>query len=768
VTQVLTYVEVDVPEFASPEQLDPTLTYDFTTNSLIGWAPSADATLTATTAAAILTQTGDDPQMISPAALTIDGAANRYIRIDIERTALRTAGIWNGVVFYSTGGHGFSGSFFKLIPEVANVVGAREVIVLDMGDLDAGGGDWITNTITRIRLDFDDNQVANGGTGTSTGGEFAIRSIMVGSLAQGRAARFDGGTYATRGGGLTSAANSKMLTASFWFKIAEGHTGGRILHVANSVGGGDTGVTRLVLAGGTTAPNFVGTNAAGTEIVNINGGSVTTGFWHHALLSFDLSDPAKRHFYVDDVSTLTVGTYIDDTIDFTKEDWAVGARPDGNVKYSGDLADLWFAPGVYFDLSVEQNRRKFISDLKSPVDLGAMGELPTTIPPAIFLSGPAAGWQVNRGYGGGFTLVGSPTALLDPGPVTETWRFAQPTSYLPREIPAIASIESVSLQPATISLGQNLGQRASISVTLNDHLHRFGAEPYDRGTFWGKWRGRYGTKLRGCPLRVIRGQVGQAVSAMDTRHYIVDTTDGPTFGAKYTFTAKDILKVADDDRAQAPVLSNGSLAGTISAVAVSATLSPVGIGNLEYPASGWVCIGGKEVVSFTRAGDVLTIVRAQFGTVASLHDAGDRVQLVLRYTGDDAADIIQDLLVNYAGVPASTIDLAEWQAETSAFLNVIYAATITEPTSVNKLVSELIEQAALAVWWDDRAKQVRLQVLREISTDADTFTHERMLEGSFSVKEQPTKRISQIWTYYGQRDPTDSGANEDCPNRRHR
>jgi hypothetical protein len=268
-----------------------------------------------------------------------------------------------------------------------------------------------------------------------------------------------------------------------------------------------------------------------------------------------------------------------------------------------------------------------------------------------------------------------------------TWRFALPTDYLPADIEAIPSIDSVSFTPAMISLGKDLGQRASLQITFRDHKHVFAGEPYDQGTFWGKWRGRYGTKLRGRAVRLIRGELGQAIANMDTRHYTIDETDGPSFGAVYTITAKDLLKVADDDRAQAPQLSNGSLAGSLDSSIMSATLSPGGIGDLEYPASGWVCLGGKEVCAFTRSGDALTITRGEFGTVAQGHDSGDRVQLVLRYTGDDPADIIYDLLTDYAGVDPARINLADWQAETAAHLGVIYARTITEPMSVNQLVS---------------------------------------------------------------------------------
>jgi hypothetical protein len=94
-------------------------------------------------------------------------------------------------------------------------------------------------------------------------------------------------------------------------------------------------------------------------------------------------------------------------------------------------------------------------------------------------------------------------------------------------------------------------------------------------------------------------------------------------------------------------------------------------------------------------------------------------------------------------------------------LSVIYARTIAEPTSVRDLLSGLIEQSAIALWWDDLARLIRLQVLREIATDAAVFDAETIVDGSLQVKEQPGKRISQIWSYYAQRDPTDQADKAD-------
>jgi hypothetical protein len=53
------------------------------------------------------------------------------------------------------------------------------------------------------------------------------------------------------------------------------------------------------------------------------------------------------------------------------------------------------------------------------------------------------------------------------------------------------------------------------------------------------------------------------------------------------------------------------------------------------------------------------------------NSAGDRVQLVLRYVGNDPAAIIHDLLTSYAGVLANTIDLPAWQMEVAARKNPI-------------------------------------------------------------------------------------------------
>jgi len=344
-----------------------------------------------------------------------------------------------------------------------------------------------------------------------------------------------------------------------------------------------------------------------------------------------------------------------------------------------------------------------------------------------------------------------------------TLRFAMDTTDLPDDIECVPSVMSISISPGIVSLGQDLGQRASVKVMFSDHRHSdtgVGGDPYlserpydpfKMGTFWGKFRARH-PYLRGRALRIIRGSLGQTLAQMETEHYIIDSTDGPGVDGVYTINARDVLKLADGDRAQAPRLSNGYLLNDISDSDTAATLAPAGIGNEEYPSAGYIAIGGREICVFTRTGDSLDLSRGQLGTEPQSHDAQDRVQACLYYEGGNAADIINGLLT-MAGVPSSYIPIADWVAETTSYLRNVYTAIIAEPTPIDDLLSELVEQAALALWWDPITRLVRLQVLRGIPSDVGVFGSDEIVEGTLQTQEQPDTRVSRIWTYFGQINP---------------
>ena len=359
-----------------------------------------------------------------------------------------------------------------------------------------------------------------------------------------------------------------------------------------------------------------------------------------------------------------------------------------------------------------------------------------------------------------FTIAVKPFA-------STTLRFAVGASFLPKTIDAYPNIADISHTPAVIGLGDNLGQRATLKVTFKDSPHSDSGpgydeylsdrsyDPFELGTHWGKFRARQ-PFLAGSACRLIRGLEGQDIDAMNVYNFIVEGTDGPGMDGMFSITAKDVLKLLDGDKSQAPTPNTASLQNAEVAANVTLELTPTGIGDDEFPTSGYVCIGGNEICSFTRTAgsDSPTAARGQLEHDGKDHDAGERVQLVLRYSGEDVADIIADLLINYAGIQPNYVPLTSWRTKNGTYLNQVYTAAICEPTSVNKLVSELIEQAGLSLWWSDLPALINLQVLRTIASSASVIDETVIVQDTLSIADQPDKRASQIWTYFGQRDPT--------------
>lgn len=236
-------------------------------------------------------------------------------------------------------------------------------------------------------------------------------------------ADFDGtNDYMLRGGALTGVVDGKKGIFSCWVRIDGGDgNSGRLFTSALAAS------ERIVVA--RTAGNLfqvAAANSAGAQILNIfTVGTYTAGAtWRHVLSSWDLGTVGARHIYITDVSDISVTTFTDDTIDYAmaSPDYAVGARIDGNATtiFNGCMAELYFNAVDYLDLSVEANRRKFISSSLKPVDLGADGSTPTGTAPAVYLhlanGEAAANFATNRGAGGNFTITGTlDTGSTSPG-----------------------------------------------------------------------------------------------------------------------------------------------------------------------------------------------------------------------------------------------------------------------------------------------------------------------------------------------------------------
>ena len=348
---------------------------------------------------------------------------------------------------------------------------------------------------------------------------------------------------------------------------------------------------------------------------------------------------------------------------------------------------------------------------------------------------------------------------------TRTYRFCSTSGgKVPVGLDAIPCLVGINITPAVIDAGKGLGLRASCEITLRDFPHSdIRIDPYvdgrtyipiNQGSFFGKFKAR-NPYYNGRVMRVYSGYLADDGSFdilnFEKRTYFLDGFDGIDANSIVKITAKDILKLAGDDRSVCPKPSVGKINADINNSATTATLTPIGVGALDYPASGYIRIG-SEVCSFTRSGDVLTIVRGLKGTAATEHKSGDTVQLCQEYAGQTVQNIVYDLLVNFCGIDGGYLDLINWNAEQTAYLTRLYSALITAPTGVSKLLTELCEQVGILLFWDEVKeklilKSVRPNSLSETVTDLTADYH--LLADSLKLKDLNDERVNEAWIYYG-------------------
>lgn len=136
---------LDINRLQAGVDFQPDAAWDFT-GTTGGWTANS-ANLTPGAQELYIGSTGADPQFVSP-VFSISGDRSPLIRMRV----LKSAGSWEGIVFFQTSGHGFDAGFYKTIPAPPDNVWTT--IEIDMSTLSVGGSDWTSSTIQRLRFDF--------------------------------------------------------------------------------------------------------------------------------------------------------------------------------------------------------------------------------------------------------------------------------------------------------------------------------------------------------------------------------------------------------------------------------------------------------------------------------------------------------------------------------------------------------------------------------------------------------------------------------------
>jgi len=363
---------------------------------------------------------------------------------------------------------------------------------------------------------------------------------------------------------------------------------------------------------------------------------------------------------------------------------------------------------------------------------------------------------------------------------SKTYRFVTSQSGVPVGQNYIPALVSASGRSGTVNIAgaderlSSLGERATIQakfidfadsdvltdkyqaerITGDAQIDEGGYNPLNRLSFWTKLKAR-NPNYSGRPLRIVQGTLsGGVFTPVTTRNFIITEIDGPDDSGNVTVEAMDILALADNRKAVSPAAGRGFLSADITAAAgQTITLFPTTIGD-EYPASGSAVIG-SEIVTYTRAGDVLTLTaRGQRGTTAATHAVNDTVQPTFSPRLQRIDSVIRELLVDYAGVDPAFIPDADWTAECDRWApTLLLTADICKPEGVSTLIGELAV-LGVSIWWDDVNQEIKLRINRPPDEDAVADISDRNNIASIKQEDRDEDRLTRVSFWTVQIDPT--------------
>ncbi len=365
--------------------------------------------------------------------------------------------------------------------------------------------------------------------------------------------------------------------------------------------------------------------------------------------------------------------------------------------------------------------------------------------------------------------------------IIKTYRFCQPRDDMPISINAEPCIDKEAvLTPTILNPDKGISIRSAADIILRDFPHHDrGTDPYagtrsytpkNQGTYFGKWLQRNPYYV-GRPMRVLDGFITDPWDwdNFQTTYYVIDTIIGPK-GKKdsstYKIHGKDMLSLASNGKVMIPKPSDGVLNANItSGTTISLTLAS-GSTVADYPAGGGtISIGDEGITYGSRSGDVLsTLTRAQHGTTAASHDAGDAVQIAKVWTAQNPVAIADNILeaevgidgdiyIPYdAGLTTPTGTNNEWDDEEDNWLSgASITAYVFEPTEAIKLLNDLCKDFQFDIWWDDVNRKIKLKTntppLGNASVTELSETS-NIIDNSITIKDLTGRRISRVVTHY--------------------
>ena len=346
----------------------------------------------------------------------------------------------------------------------------------------------------------------------------------------------------------------------------------------------------------------------------------------------------------------------------------------------------------------------------------------------------------------------------------KTYRFCDLVTRPTGLIDAYPSIKSVSYGATRIQPGGKFSVRGKVTVVLQDFSDTDeGVDVYAeertfdqsaQGTFFGKLKERNKFYI-GRPMRVLEGYLDPPFSLANfrTREYIIENVTGPDAKGRVTIEGKDVLALARNDRAKAPTASTYTLRTAMNN-SQTTMLPQVGeaVDIVAVASDKHFRIDDEIVLIVSESPtDTVNVTRAQGGTTAAAHSVDASIQECLTYEDEPVIDVIDDLLVNFSGIPASFIPTTDWEAEeTESLSGYLMETIISTPTGVTKLLQEICEITLIDLWYSDVDQEIKLKLQTPFTAVTETWTDaDNLVLDSVKIKDLNTRRLSRVLIYYG-------------------
>lgn len=315
--------------------------------------------------------------------------------------------------------------------------------------------------------------------------------------------------------------------------------------------------------------------------------------------------------------------------------------------------------------------------------------------------------------------------------------------------------------PVKIDPTKGLGERGTVSFTMRDqpwsdldqdpYVSTRSYTPSAQGTYFGKLKARH--FFEGRVMRVYTLDRGSgatiSLSSGTRRTYIIERVHGPANGIVH-ISAIDPLALALNSKAQIPEPSSGLLTTALTADLTDA--SAIVNDGSQYGATGTVRIG-DELCAYIRSGNTLALTRATDNTELQEHSVGDLVQEVEVFDGVTIDQAVLRIMQK-TGAQSSWLDSSGWSSSLTPWRTDELTFKVAEPTSCEKLLAEIMVNHSCSFWWDDVDEIFKMEPLRPKGVIDTLDEDNNILEGSLSYQELSEDRVSRVYVYYGQYDPT--------------